>query len=114
MVFQNYALFAHMTIGESLAFPLSVRGMDKSRRDGKIKRALDIGQLGEVADRRPSQLSGGQQQRLNDMAVSRMKGLIGIGRMRPGRLWPKASGVSRRVPCNPDRRGVGIFTQARR
>ena len=64
MVFQNYALFPHMTIGENLAFPLEVRKMSKSDRDAKVKKALDMVQLGAFTDRRPAQLSGGQQQRV--------------------------------------------------
>ena len=64
MVFQNYALFPHMTIGENLAFPLEVRKMAKSERDEKVKKALDMVQLGAFSDRRPAQLSGGQQQRV--------------------------------------------------
>ena len=64
MVFQNYALFPHMTVSENLAFPLEVRKMDKSEREAKVKRALDMVQLGAFGDRRPSQLSGGQQQRV--------------------------------------------------
>lgn len=64
MVFQNYALFPHMTIGENLGFPLEVRGMDKSERERKILRALDMVQMRDFATRRPAQLSGGQQQRV--------------------------------------------------
>ncbi len=64
MVFQNYALFPHMTVGENLSFPLEVRGMGKSEREEKVKRALDMVQLGEFANRRPGQLSGGQAQRV--------------------------------------------------
>ena len=64
MVFQNYALFPHMTVGENLAFPLEVRKMGKSERDEKVKRALDMVQMGDFAGRRPAQLSGGQQQRI--------------------------------------------------
>ncbi|MGO4917777.1 ABC transporter ATP-binding protein [Pseudogemmobacter sp. W21_MBD1_M6] len=64
MVFQNYALFPHMTVGENLAFPLEVRGMGKSDRDAKVMRALEMVQMGEFANRRPAQLSGGQQQRV--------------------------------------------------
>jgi putative spermidine/putrescine transport system ATP-binding protein len=64
MVFQNYALFPHMTVGENLAFPLEVRGMAKADRDVKIKHALNMVQMGSFANRRPAQLSGGQQQRI--------------------------------------------------
>lgn len=64
MVFQNYALFPHMTVGENLSFPLEVRNMGKSEREEKVKRALDMVQMGDFAGRRPAQLSGGQQQRI--------------------------------------------------
>ena len=64
MVFQNYALFPHMTVAENLSFPLEVRGMGKSEREAKIKRALDMVQMGDFGGRRPAQLSGGQQQRI--------------------------------------------------
>ncbi|SHK21081.1 putative spermidine/putrescine transport system ATP-binding protein [Shimia gijangensis] len=64
MVFQNYALFPHMTIGENLSFPLEVRGLGKSEREAKIKRALDMVEMGAFINRRPAQLSGGQQQRI--------------------------------------------------
>jgi putative spermidine/putrescine transport system ATP-binding protein len=64
MVFQNYALFPHMTVAENLAFPLQVRKMGKSDQTVKVKRALDMVQMGSFAGRRPSQLSGGQQQRI--------------------------------------------------
>ena len=64
MVFQNYALFPHMTVAENLAFPLEVRKMGKSERDEKVRRALDMVQMGEFGGRRPAQLSGGQQQRI--------------------------------------------------
>ncbi len=64
MVFQNYALFPHMSVAENLAFPLEVRGMGKSDRETKVMRALDMVQMGAFANRRPAQLSGGQQQRI--------------------------------------------------
>ncbi len=64
MIFQNYALFPHMTVGENLSFPLEVRGMGKDEREAKVKRALDMVQMGAFINRRPAQLSGGQQQRI--------------------------------------------------
>ncbi len=64
MVFQNYALFPHMTVAENLAFPLQVRNMSKSDQEEKVKRALDMVQMGDFGGRRPAQLSGGQQQRI--------------------------------------------------
>ncbi|MGB5707706.1 MAG: ABC transporter ATP-binding protein [Arenicellales bacterium] len=64
MVFQNYALFPHMTVAENLSFPLEVRNMDKAERETRINRALDMVQLGKFGDRRPAQLSGGQAQRV--------------------------------------------------
>jgi len=64
MVFQNYALFPHMSVAENLAFPLEIRKMGKSERDEKVKRALDMVELGAFGNRRPAQLSGGQQQRV--------------------------------------------------
>jgi putative spermidine/putrescine transport system ATP-binding protein len=64
MVFQNYALFPHMTVAENLSFPLEVRKMGKSKREEKINRALGMVQMESFGGRRPSQLSGGQQQRV--------------------------------------------------
>jgi putative spermidine/putrescine transport system ATP-binding protein len=64
MVFQNYALFPHMTVEENLAFPLQVRKVGKAEVETRIKRALEMVQLGPYGKRRPAQLSGGQQQRV--------------------------------------------------
>ncbi|ESR23350.1 ABC transporter ATP-binding protein [Lutibaculum baratangense] len=64
MVFQNYALFPHMTVRENLAFPLKVRGMGRSDIETRVKRALEMVELPNFGDRRPAQLSGGQQQRV--------------------------------------------------
>ncbi len=64
MVFQNYALFPHMTVAENLAFPLEVRRLAKSEIEAKIKRALAMVRLSGFDKRRPGQLSGGQQQRV--------------------------------------------------
>ncbi|GAA5646668.1 ABC transporter ATP-binding protein [Vibrio proteolyticus] len=64
MVFQNYALFPHMTIVENLAFPLKVRKLSSSQVHAKVTQALDMVELAHVANRYPKQLSGGQQQRV--------------------------------------------------
>ncbi len=64
MVFQNYALFPHMTVAENLSFPLEVRKIGKSERQDKVKRALEMVEMGAFGGRRPAQLSGGQQQRI--------------------------------------------------
>ena len=64
MVFQNYALFPHMTVGGNLAFPLEVRGLDREQSRDRVERALQLVRLEGLADRRPGQLSGGQQQRV--------------------------------------------------
>ena len=59
MVFQNYALFPHMSIADNVAYPLTVRNMGKSEREDKVKRALDMVHLADKGDRFPGQLSGG-------------------------------------------------------
>ena len=64
MVFQNYALFPHMTVAENLAFPLSVRKVAKVDLEARVKRALAMVQLDKYGARYPGQLSGGQQQRV--------------------------------------------------
>ncbi|SFH64386.1 ABC transporter ATP-binding protein [Modicisalibacter xianhensis] len=64
MVFQNYALFPHMTVAENLAFPLEVRHLSKAEIQRKVERALAMVRLEGFGDRRPAQLSGGQQQRV--------------------------------------------------
>ncbi|MEP7206353.1 MAG: ABC transporter ATP-binding protein [Casimicrobiaceae bacterium] len=64
MVFQNYALFPHMTIAGNIGFPLSVRGIAADERARRVERALEMVQLGGYGERRPAQLSGGQQQRV--------------------------------------------------
>ena len=64
MVFQNYALFPNMTVGENIGFPLKVRRMAGAEIASKVKRALAMVRLEGLGDRRPQQLSGGQQQRV--------------------------------------------------
>jgi len=64
MVFQNYALFPHRTVGENVAFGLRMRGLEKETIARKVKAALAMVELSGMEDRRPNQLSGGQQQRV--------------------------------------------------
>ena len=64
MVFQNYALFPHMTVAENLAYPLSVRGMSKADQRARITEYLRLVELDDFRNRYPGQLSGGQRQRV--------------------------------------------------
>ena len=64
MVFQNYALWPHMTVHKNVAFGLEERKLPAKEVRQRVDAALDIVGLREYADRRPSQLSGGQQQRV--------------------------------------------------
>ena len=64
MVFQNYALFPHMTVKENLAFPLEVRKLPKNEVEEKVSNALSMVELQDFGNRMPLQLSGGQQQRV--------------------------------------------------
>jgi iron(III) transport system ATP-binding protein len=64
MVFQNYALWPHMTVEQNVAFGLEERKFPRAQIREKVKAALDLVGLGELGARRPGQLSGGQQQRV--------------------------------------------------
>ncbi|UYV36250.1 ABC transporter ATP-binding protein [Rhodobacteraceae bacterium D3-12] len=64
LVFQNYALFPHMTVAENVAFGLEMRGIPKAEIKPKVMESLSLVQLDHLADRYPRQMSGGQQQRV--------------------------------------------------
>ncbi len=64
MVFQSYALWPHMSVGQNVGFGLDVRKVGSEEKARRIKEALDAVQMGHLADRKPTQLSGGQQQRV--------------------------------------------------
>jgi putative spermidine/putrescine transport system ATP-binding protein len=64
MVFQSYALFPHMTVGENIAFPLRQRGIDRAALRERVAAALELVRMGGYEARYPRQLSGGQQQRV--------------------------------------------------
>lgn len=64
MVFQNYALYPHMTVGENIGYSLKVAGCPKAERARRVADVANIVGLGEFMDRKPGQLSGGQRQRV--------------------------------------------------
>lgn len=64
MVFQNYALFPHMSVAGNIAYPLKLRNTAKDQIARRVKEALELVQLGDLGDRRIDQLSGGQRQRV--------------------------------------------------
>ncbi|WP_375458923.1 ABC transporter ATP-binding protein [uncultured Enterovirga sp.] len=64
IVFQNYALFPHMTVAENVAYGLAARGRPKQEQKARVAEMLDLVRLGHLADRFPKQMSGGQQQRV--------------------------------------------------
>jgi putative spermidine/putrescine transport system ATP-binding protein len=64
VVFQDYALFPHMTAGENVAFGLRMRNVERAEMDARVKEALDLVQLRGLGERRPLELSGGQRQRV--------------------------------------------------
>ncbi|WP_292150234.1 ATP-binding cassette domain-containing protein, partial [Mesorhizobium sp.] len=64
MVFQNYALYPHMTVAENMAFSLMLKGVAKAESDAGVKRAAEILGLVPLLSRYPRQLSGGQRQRV--------------------------------------------------
>jgi len=64
MVFQNYALYPHMTVRDNMGFALKLKGADKEEVNGKVEEAARILDLMQHLDRKPSQLSGGQRQRV--------------------------------------------------
>ncbi|WP_319410282.1 sn-glycerol-3-phosphate ABC transporter ATP-binding protein UgpC [uncultured Cohaesibacter sp.] len=64
MVFQDYALYPHMSVAENIGFGLKMRGMDAGEIDKRVKEAAKILQISQLLERKPGQLSGGQRQRV--------------------------------------------------
>ena len=64
MVFQNYALYPHMSVRKNMAFGLALNGMPKTEIDARVRNAADTLRITELLDRKPRQLSGGQRQRV--------------------------------------------------
>jgi len=63
-VFQNYALFPHMTVTQNIAYGMKIAGVSRDEREARVREALHMVQLGDLGARKPDQLSGGQQQRV--------------------------------------------------
>ncbi len=64
MVFQNYALYPHMTVFQNMSYSLKILKIPKDEINSRVQKAAEILELGELLERRPSQLSGGQRQRV--------------------------------------------------
>jgi len=64
MVFQNYALYPHMSVGDNMGFALKIAGVDKGERDKRVREAAKLLDLEPYLDRKPKALSGGQRQRV--------------------------------------------------
>ncbi|SMX50814.1 ABC transporter ATP-binding protein [Maliponia aquimaris] len=64
MVFQNYGLYPHMTVGQNIEYPLKLRGVDRATRKQRVRETAEKVELGALLERRPSELSGGQRQRV--------------------------------------------------
>ncbi|WDZ87997.1 ABC transporter ATP-binding protein [Micromonospora cathayae] len=77
MVFQDFALYPHMTVGDNIGFPLKLAGVEPSPRDERVANVASALGIGDVLGRRPSQLSGGQRQRVAmGRAIVRRPGLF--------------------------------------
>ena len=64
MVFQDYAIYPHMTVFNNIAFPLKIRRMDMSKIESKVRDVSQCLGISKLLDRKPKQLSGGQRQRV--------------------------------------------------
>ncbi|WZB76059.1 ATP-binding cassette domain-containing protein [Achromobacter insuavis] len=100
MVFQDYALWPHMSVAGNVAFPLEMRGVARRERPARVREALALVGLGEHAARRPSELSGGQQQRV---ALARAIGAAARAAVRRTAVQPGPAranrSASRSAPC---------------
>ncbi len=93
MVFQNYALYPHLTVAQNIGFALENRKIPKAERDRRVREAASILGLTTLLGRRPRQLSGGQRQRVAmGRAIVRRAGHLPDGRaaVQPGREAPGA------------------------
>ena len=120
MVFQNYALYPHMTVYDNMAFGLKLRKLDKEEIDRRVREAASILGLEEFLERKPKALSGGQRQRVAmGRAIVREPQGVPDGRaaLQPGRQAPRADALGDRSdPARPRhrRRSTSRTTRSRR
>jgi len=76
MVFQNYALYPHMSVYDNMAYGLRIRGLTGAQIEERVQRAAQILELGQFLRRRPRELSGGQRQRVAMAALSSVNRLF--------------------------------------
>ena len=103
MVFQNYALYPHMTVADNMGFALKMAGVDKSERLEKVKKAAKLLGLEDFLDRKPKALSGGQRQRVAmGRAIVREPQVFLHGRavVQPRRQAPGVRPAPRSPPCS--------------
>jgi hypothetical protein len=104
-VFQDYALFPHMNVGENVGYGLMVKKVPKPERERRVQEMLDMVQLPGLDKRKPSQLSGGQRQRVGP---------------RPGqpssrvarRAWRWISNCASRCRLNSSRSSTGLASRS--
>ena len=106
MVFQNYALYPHMSVFGNMAYGLKIRGFKKADIDARVKRAAEILELGPLLERKPRQLSGGQRQRVAmGRAIVREPAVFLFDEplVEPGREAPRADALRDTEAASPSR-----------
>src|SRR5207302_62270 len=119
MVFQNYALYPHMTVYDNMAFGLKMRKFPKAEIQKRVQDAAEILGIQELLKRKPRQLSGGQRQRgpgnrfvagfIDSPAMNFIETTVGDG---AGALWVECAGLRLRVPAERSARLAGKRRQA--
>ena len=111
MVFQNYALYPHMTVAENMGFALKIAGVGKDERAARVLEAAKLLDLEPYLSRKPKALSGGQRQRVAmGRAIVRQPAGVPHGRaaVEPRRQAPRADPHADRVAAAPPRRHHGL------